>query len=420
MDNPYSVARRYVPGAAVAGVLIGCLVFLLYPPSAHATVIEGQYRKVDPFIQGTRTIARAEVQTRTSQGMRYNTLSAEVPNTRILSGALNAAARGIRHPAFLLGLAAYDLHVSESGEIYTESEADILESTDGNVFVIDSIENTSVRGVDGGGGGSCSTQLSNYESAQPNKVFWSSGTTCGWARCDGDPVLVGPLDLDGPGFSYTPHTAMCYLGGQIHEVPNTEIVEEQVPESTVLETLTPEQFRRILTDIVNSDDPDHEWHDDPSANNIDTGRQPVPPEVNNVFNTWLTDITNIEEGTTDGTEDPGRTPEEQLVEQTEWPEFCNWATPVCSFFEWFQEDAEPPEDPVLPTEEVDDVWEDWDSGLPNTGACPAPYVTEFMGETIQIPFDDICWGAESVFRPLLISLSLIAAGFILVGARGKS
>ena len=100
----------------------------------------------------------------------------------------------------------------------------------------------------------------------------------------------------------------------------------------------------------------------------------------------------------------------------EFPVFCEWATIVCDFINWFWEDNPPPENPELPTEEPD-VWEEWDSGMPSTGSCPAPRVTEYMGTQITIPFDDFCYGLSTYFRPIFIALAMFAAGFILVGAR---
>lgn len=115
------------------------------------------------------------------------------------------------------------------------------------------------------------------------------------------------------------------------------------------------------------------------------------------------------------TDTPGAGDVEVNVE-VEFPVFCEWAGIVCDFLDWFREVEEPPTDPELPTEEVE-AWEQWNSGMPSTGACPAPRVTEYMGTSIEIPFSDFCYGLETYFRPIFIALAIFAAGFILVGAR---
>lgn len=90
-----------------------------------------------------------------------------------------------------------------------------------------------------------------------------------------------------------------------------------------------------------------------------------------------------------------------------WPAFCEWATFICAPF---QESEHPP----LPTVDIDP--DEYDSGLPNTGVCPAPVeiVTNF-GQW-EISYDPACQFAESIRVPLL-AISYLIAGFIVVGVR---
>lgn len=98
----------------------------------------------------------------------------------------------------------------------------------------------------------------------------------------------------------------------------------------------------------------------------------------------------------------------------ELPESCTWMPWACELAEWLRDDAAPPSDPSIPTVEPDLV--DWSSGL-GAGSCPAPVSISYMGWSGNYEFTNACWGAESVFRPLLLSLSLVAAGFIIVGSK---
>lgn len=99
---------------------------------------------------------------------------------------------------------------------------------------------------------------------------------------------------------------------------------------------------------------------------------------------------------------------------TEWPVFCSWATVVCDFIDWFKEEPTPPETPELPTTEVQPV--EWESGL-GSGSCPANPSVELMGTTLEYDLTNACWGASNLFQPILIFLSLIAAAYIIIGAR---
>jgi hypothetical protein len=143
------------------------------------------------------------------------------------------------------------------------------------------------------------------------------------------------------------------------------------------------------------------------------------PEMQTATDSIATALDSVESGTA--------TADDQAIEQTataqpapapqqstsaEWPTFCSWASVVCDFIDWYKAPGEPPTHPDLPVEEV--TLSTWESGL-GAGSCPAPYTTEFQGQTISYPFDDACWAAESVIRPLLLTLSLIGAGLIIVG-----
>lgn len=94
--------------------------------------------------------------------------------------------------------------------------------------------------------------------------------------------------------------------------------------------------------------------------------------------------------------------------------FCDWAPKVCAAMDFILEPFAEPVIPEMPVKTVSPV--DWDSGL-SAGSCPSfPSIT-LQGQTLTIDTSDICWAASSVFKPILIALSLISAAFILAGVR---
>lgn len=103
------------------------------------------------------------------------------------------------------------------------------------------------------------------------------------------------------------------------------------------------------------------------------------------------------------------------VPPQEFPESCTWMPWACEFVEWMRDDAAtPPAELPLPT--VEPTMVNWSSGL-SGGSCPSPVSISYSGWTGSFTFDTACWGAQSFFRPLLLALSLIAAGYIIVGVK---
>lgn len=107
------------------------------------------------------------------------------------------------------------------------------------------------------------------------------------------------------------------------------------------------------------------------------------------------------------------------VPGTDWPAACEWFPKLCEWIDWTQE-FEEPEPQEMPFEEINlaDIQEDFDSGL-GSGSCPAPQTAVFMGETITYSFETACMASETYFKPILLTMAAIMAGFIIVGATRK-
>lgn len=100
---------------------------------------------------------------------------------------------------------------------------------------------------------------------------------------------------------------------------------------------------------------------------------------------------------------------------TDWPAFCDWADYVCDFIDWVKNPLEPPSDPLLPTQDV--TPQTWDSGL-SSGTCPSPTVISLIdNKVLEYKYDDACWAASNVFRPVLLSLAAIWSAMIIVGVK---
>ena len=100
------------------------------------------------------------------------------------------------------------------------------------------------------------------------------------------------------------------------------------------------------------------------------------------------------------------------------PNFCDWATPICSFVEWFKDDSDIPEPEKYTITDLDK------SKLPTApqfnfnNQCPAPKTFSLnlgMASTqISLPYDYFCSFAVDV-RPFVILAAWLHACYIFVG-----
>lgn len=101
----------------------------------------------------------------------------------------------------------------------------------------------------------------------------------------------------------------------------------------------------------------------------------------------------------------------------EWPGFCAWASKVCEWIDWTQQepiyaDEDEYQLPIIDPLENAPTWQ---SGLGN-GVCPTPRVVETFVGTISVPFDIFCQLAE-LLRGLVIAAAYLTAAYILLGVR---
>lgn len=102
----------------------------------------------------------------------------------------------------------------------------------------------------------------------------------------------------------------------------------------------------------------------------------------------------------------------------EWPGFCEWASVVCSFIEWFQEPFDAPE-VEWPLIEDQDFEEEFNYTIAAT--CPEPYTIELsLFPPVQFNWQPFC-DLASFIKPLVLASAAIFAAFISLGiARART
>lgn len=155
-----------------------------------------------------------------------------------------------------------------------------------------------------------------------------------------------------------------------------------------------------------------------TTTNITYGDTTITTTNTTVTNTYTNGNHTSTETTT---ETPGELP---VTEPTpggaagEWPGFCDWASVVCSFIEWFQEPFDAPE-VEWPLIEDQDYEEEFDFTL--AASCPEPYTIELaLFPPVQFNWQPFC-DLATFIRPLVLASAAIFAAFISLGiARARN
>lgn len=98
----------------------------------------------------------------------------------------------------------------------------------------------------------------------------------------------------------------------------------------------------------------------------------------------------------------------------DWPGFCDWATVVCDWLDWTQEDP-PPEEP-LPALIDDDFFEQKNISF-GAKSCPPPYeinLSPFLEKTVGVSFQPLCDFAALIYY-MVMAASYIIAAYISIG-----
>lgn len=104
----------------------------------------------------------------------------------------------------------------------------------------------------------------------------------------------------------------------------------------------------------------------------------------------------------------------------ELPPFCQWASHVCKFIDWFKDDSDlgDPDKIDIPVQDRNDLaQQDINKQYYNAvGQCPAPAVVNTNFGQIKIPYDTLC-NFFSRHSPILIAIAYLIGGYIVIGRK---
>lgn len=104
----------------------------------------------------------------------------------------------------------------------------------------------------------------------------------------------------------------------------------------------------------------------------------------------------------------------------ELPPFCQWASHVCKFIDWFREDpglGEPDKIDIPVQDRNDLAQQDINKQYYNAvGQCPAPAVVNTNFGQIKIPYDTLC-NFFARHSPILIAIAYLIGGYIVIGRK---
>jgi hypothetical protein len=102
----------------------------------------------------------------------------------------------------------------------------------------------------------------------------------------------------------------------------------------------------------------------------------------------------------------------------EFPNFCEWASVVCSFIDWVKGTDDLGPDAELPVTEIPVTPSTWTSGL-GGGACPANKSLSLSVWSGSVSFQPVC-DLAAYIRPLVILSALLIGAFIISGANKQN
>lgn len=115
------------------------------------------------------------------------------------------------------------------------------------------------------------------------------------------------------------------------------------------------------------------------------------------------------------TETPGELPVDSGGGASgDWPGFCDWATVVCDWLDWTQED--PPPDEPLPAVIDDDFFEEKNISF-GAKSCPPDHeisLAPFLDTTVGVSFQPLCDFAALIYY-MVMAASYIIAAYISIG-----
>lgn len=149
--------------------------------------------------------------------------------------------------------------------------------------------------------------------------------------------------------------------------------------------------------------------------------QPVPDTTYSHSDPTITEVTQALEQavpTSNSSEITHTNPQTGEQSNSVMPVFCDWATPICNFIDWFTDDSAIPEPEQHTISEFDKSRLPTDPQFNFNGQCPAPKTFTLnlgMASTeISLPYEYFCSFAIDV-RPFVILAAWLHACYIFAG-----
>lgn len=232
-------------------------------------------------------------------------------------------------------------------------------------------------------------------------------------------------------FSYNPNNRVISYngysyGGCQEQKKDVQVISQEEFAKEVLKAAAASQnndkAKKVVIDYAKQEilDGDHDDTINEIVNDInsDTNTQPNPtdttPSKDTDNNPNSNPQTNPKEKTNPKPKDEGEGGGFEL------PPFCQWATHVCKFIDWFREDPAlgEPDKIDIPVQDRDDLaQQDINKQYYNAvGQCPAPAVVNTNFGQIKIPYDTLC-NFFARHSPILIAIAYLIGGYIVIGRK---
>lgn len=231
-------------------------------------------------------------------------------------------------------------------------------------------------------------------------------------------------------------TADCYydykgdesyfnVGGRVKSKPDVQVMSEEEFAKEVLKAAAAtnnDKAKKVVVDYVKQEiiNGDHDDVINEIVNDInsDTNTQPNPTDTTPSKDTDKNPA-NANPQTNPKT-DQAKPKEKDEGGNFELPPFCQWASHVCKFIDWFKEDPNlgEPDKIDIPVQDRNDLaQQDINKQYYNAvGQCPAPVVVNTNFGQIKIPYDTLC-SFFSRHSPILIAIAYLIGGYIVIGRR---
>jgi len=310
---------------------------------------------------------------------------------------------------------AFTVALTSAGYLWDTDTEDVL-FQDPN-YIIPSISGAcSLAGAPSNSSG-CFSAISSLINTSGDPARWSTATASGTYDYQTSYEYAGNTYWQNRGYNFRP-TVTPSVGDTLPS-PTDEPVPQPITDDKFMSEVAPQI---AWGDVVFDSD-------SPSAQPIPT---PEYQQVKDEINTWYTNnygdvnnntTTNTTTNTVTNTSivnnpDGSTTTTSETAVETEQPAFCNWAGIVCDLANWIMDGSPEPDHPEMPSEDIDiaSLEVEWSSGL-GAGSCPAPVTTNFNGQTITKDYTNECNAVSTVFKPILLFLTLVGAGFIVAGIK---